>query len=63
MGDIKFKFKLEELIRAIVFFAQNGISDFTKLKVAKLLLQRFTIDQSQLVRWANRPIEATIGEE
>ena len=32
MGDIKFKFKLEELIRAIVFFAQNGISDFTKLK-------------------------------
>ena len=40
MGDIKFKFKLEELIRAIVFFAQ--------LKVAKVALQRFTIHKVSL---------------
>lgn len=37
MGDIKFEFNLDKLIHAIAFFFAQGISDLTKLKVAKLL--------------------------
>src|SRR5690348_14038914 len=37
MGDIKFEFNLDKLINAIVFFCERGITDLTKLKVAKLL--------------------------
>jgi len=37
MGDIRFDFNLHKLINAIALFAGCGISDLTKLKIAKLL--------------------------
>jgi uncharacterized phage-associated protein len=37
MGDIQFEFSLNKLIHTIAFFWQKGITDLTKLKVAKML--------------------------
>jgi len=37
MGDIRFEFSVEKLINAIALFFDRGVSDLTKLKIAKLL--------------------------
>lgn len=37
MGDITFEFSIEKLINAIALFSERGVSDLTKLKIAKLL--------------------------
>jgi len=52
MGDIRFEFSLDKLINAIAFFYGRGISDLTKLKVAKLL---YFADKKHLLEYG-RPI-------
>lgn len=52
MADFGFEFNLEKLIHAIALFANEGIRDLTKLKVAKLL---YFADKQHLLEYG-RPI-------
>ena len=52
MKKLDFDFNPRKFIQALVFFSKNGVSDLTKMKVAKLL---FLADKLHLVRYG-RPI-------
>ncbi|HYM60823.1 MAG TPA: Panacea domain-containing protein [Thermoanaerobaculia bacterium] len=56
MSKLSFSFNPQKLIQAIVFFSKKGVSDLTKMKIAKLL---FFADKTHLMRHG-RPI---IGDE
>lgn len=50
MSEIRFSFNLQKLVHAIAFFSAKGVSDLTKLKVAKLL---YFADKEHLLRFGS----------
>jgi uncharacterized phage-associated protein len=52
MSNLQFTFNRSKFIQALVFFSKNGVTDLTKLKVAKLL---YFADKEHLLRFG-RPI-------
>src|SRR5260370_8228699 len=48
MAQIRFRFALEKLVQALVFFAQHGVRDLDKMKAAKLL---FHADKYHLLKY------------